>query len=295
VDMGLFLLFARLLMPHFVGYLEEINAQFANEFDYRREAQLQREAAEHLRGLQGVVVPLPVDAQHAEAPGGAGLCTKRVLVMDRLRGASVADWACRALAAEAKARGRTPDELQAELIARPEELETQRPSQTMLAAYTATSYAATAVVNALILGYNCTVGLSTGYCEYSGMEVVPDPYYIKGRLLAAQELLLFQAGFVNGDPHAGNVMLLDDGQIGLIDWGQVWLCSLLDGFWERLGGVFQWPTATSPRPRGATGPWAPARRRTSTGPTAPTRRSGSAPCSTTSGRASAASSWPPRP
>ena len=32
--------------------------------------------------------------------------------------------------------------------------------------------------------------------------------------------LLFD-GFFNGDPHPGNIMLCDDGRIGLIDWGQV--------------------------------------------------------------------------
>lgn len=28
-------------------------------------------------------------------------------------------------------------------------------------------------------------------------------------------------GVFNGDPHPGNIMLLDDGRIGLIDFGQV--------------------------------------------------------------------------
>ena len=32
---------------------------------------------------------------------------------------------------------------------------------------------------------------------------------------------LLHDGFFNGDPHPGNILLLDDGRIGLIDWGQV--------------------------------------------------------------------------
>ena len=32
---------------------------------------------------------------------------------------------------------------------------------------------------------------------------------------------LLHDGFFNGDPHPGNIMLLEDGRVGLIDWGQV--------------------------------------------------------------------------
>jgi len=40
-------------------------------------------------------------------------------------------------------------------------------------------------------------------------------------LFEVHGLQLFRDGFFNGDPHPGNIMLLDDGRLGLIDWGQV--------------------------------------------------------------------------
>jgi len=49
--------------------------------------------------------------------------------------------------------------------------------------------------------------------------------------LAIQEMLdfllrvhaheIFVDGYFNGDPHPGNILLLEDGRMGLIDYGQV--------------------------------------------------------------------------
>lgn len=36
---------------------------------------------------------------------------------------------------------------------------------------------------------------------------------------------VFQVGAFNGDPHPGNVMMLDDGRLGLVDFGQVGVLS----------------------------------------------------------------------
>ena len=32
---------------------------------------------------------------------------------------------------------------------------------------------------------------------------------------------IFNNGVFNGDPHPGNILLMDDGRLGLIDYGQV--------------------------------------------------------------------------
>merc|ERR1719235_621928 len=48
-----------------------------------------------------------------------------------------------------------------------------------------------------------------------------DIYGIVETLFRVQGFCLFELGFVNGDQHPGNVMLLDSGEVGLVDWGQV--------------------------------------------------------------------------
>jgi aarF domain-containing kinase len=40
-------------------------------------------------------------------------------------------------------------------------------------------------------------------------------------LLCVHACEIFQHGAFNGDPHPGNVMLMDDGRLGLVDYGQV--------------------------------------------------------------------------
>ena len=62
IDMHLFVQSAHLLAPEQVDALKQIQENFLNEFDYVREAALQRRAAEHLSTLPRIVVPLPVDA-----------------------------------------------------------------------------------------------------------------------------------------------------------------------------------------------------------------------------------------
>jgi len=56
---------------------------------------------------------------------------------------------------------------------------------------------------------------------YTKTQVPTNIYSVADTILKAQSHSLFVSGFVNGDPHPGNIMLLDSGDVGLIDWGQV--------------------------------------------------------------------------
>ena len=133
----------------------EIEAQLCNEFDFIAEAAAMRRihdalhtSAEGSPCASPVVTPLPV----------AGLVSKRVLVMDYLKGEPLS----RALEVM-RARGIDPDGAEAKLF-----------GQKLLSTLT----------------------------EAFGRTVL-------------------EGGFFHADPHPGNIFILDDGRIGLIDFGQV--------------------------------------------------------------------------
>lgn len=81
--------------------------------------------------------------------------------------------------------------------------------------------------------WNWTVGLAAGQWELESVGAGPH-----GELLSLCSLLqtlvdvhaheILVDGCFNGDPHPGNVMLLSDGRLGLIDYGQVKHISLED-------------------------------------------------------------------
>mmetsp|Transcript_19141 Transcript_19141/g.56851 ORF Transcript_19141/g.56851 Transcript_19141/m.56851 type:complete len:530 (-) Transcript_19141:17-1606(-) len=126
---------------------QELESQLADEFDFVAEAA----AMERIKSTLD------------KAPGGAplvvpsvvpGLCTRRVLVMDFLRG---------------------------------------EPLSRVAAKYDLTKDAAARAAGRALLA-----GLTEAF----------------GRCI-------FQTGFFHADPHPGNLLVLDDGRIGLIDFGQV--------------------------------------------------------------------------
>jgi len=190
VDISCFLLAARVLAPEHVGLLEEIQKHFVNEFDYRSESRLQAEAVKHVQGLAQVVVPSPM--QH--------LCTKHILVMERLTGMSLGVWGTQVLTA----MGVEPAML-SKLTAK--DIEELQPSYWTLL-------------------FNDVLQWMFGSCWASAPSPSLQPLridtgHIATVLMQAQAHMIFEAGFFNGDPHPGNLMVLDDGRLGLIDWGQV--------------------------------------------------------------------------
>ena len=50
---------------------------------------------------------------------------------------------------------------------------------------------------------------------------VANPGELLNVLLDVHAYETFQLGKVNGDPHPGNILLMPDGRLGLIDYGQV--------------------------------------------------------------------------
>lgn len=264
IDIECFLQVARLLFREHVDELEQIRTSFATEFDYTKEAALQREAHSHLVLFPNVVVPLPIDSRHPEvaspmqgstAEAGSpkqgsehrsGLCTKHVLVMERLSGKSLACWGAEVVEAMAQAQGITKDEVLCRLRQMtPEQLERQKPSAVGIWMYTAGMQAGSVAYSAASTAYSVSAPLretlnfglqawtvsafdwlAGSVSPSSSSNALPAPptfdlYSLPEVLFEVQGHMLFESGFVNTDPHPGNIMFLDDGRLGLIDWGQV--------------------------------------------------------------------------
>lgn len=227
IDVDLSIRLAQALAPHYVDILRQLKRTFATEFDYRREARLQREAHERLRGVSRVAVPRPLDADHPlcrgkAAPLDRGLVTKRVFAMERLRGRPIDQWAADHVRDLSLREGCSTEEVLDRIRSMPlEELERLVPSERAVRAYGWLLAGRDAIRNTIAGLYNYTLGwIGTPIpLAYSPQPV--NVHQVVDELFKVQAKCIFEEGFFNCDPHAGNVLLLDDGRLGLIDWGQV--------------------------------------------------------------------------
>ena len=210
--------FCKLAMPQHVPPLEEIERQFMTEFDYCAEAENLEEVRSTVMPVWGKQVYIP--APHTE------LCTKQVLIMDEVPGKRLVDGIRDQFDAIARYNGTSVSDL--------EEKERENIASGSLKGRDAKQAAQyTKRVNALLtfkhrlllpikLAYNTSpLRLVTG-----PVSCQPPPKLINlGALL--QTLIdvhayeIFETGVFNGDPHPGNIMLMPDGRLGLIDYGQV--------------------------------------------------------------------------
>lgn len=245
-------LFAQLAQPVHVPALEEVEVQFATEFDYRREGRNMQEIRQNMvrAGLAAgndnnhnhktalCQIPQPL-LEH---------CTKHVLVMTELKGIKLVD-ALRADVEQQAARaGVSPDALVLQRrhttlaqfqrdAATPkaathngvddDEIVHHGPTARQYQQWIALADSQRRLANLRALLYNLTMGwLSRKPVAYQDKSVLPlnhaqmvdDLLYIHGH-----EVLV--DGLFNGDPHPGNILLCrrPDGsaQLGLIDYGQV--------------------------------------------------------------------------
>ena len=225
----------RLLAPEQVAVLDEVEAQFATEFDYRREAQHLMQVRANLQRAgflgswwrKGVVeVPEPVPS----------MCTKDVLVMTFLEGVNLVD-GIRALGDRAAARrGVAFEDLKREMLLQFEQEGYPEPyggpGPLMVEAYRRVDRLRCALKN---VGVFCRrrLGSNVPYAEPLLNDF--NPPRVMTTLLKVHGHELLKDGLFNGDPHAGNFLLLPDGRIGCIDYGQVkkltdserhWLCKV---------------------------------------------------------------------
>jgi aarF domain-containing kinase len=212
--------FCQLAMPQHVSSFAEIEKQFLTEFDYRAEADnLQKVRTNVLPKWENkVYIPKP----HME------LCSTHILVMEYLKGVKLVDGILNHLEKVAEIQGKNAKDLLEEqkkkIIEGSLQLKTVQESkvemqrlQTMLSLRDCLlSY------NSLRLIYNCSVfRLVTGPTKYVWTPMPLDLGGILELLCQVEGNQLFADGLFNGDCHPGNILLLDDGRLGLIDYGQV--------------------------------------------------------------------------
>jgi predicted unusual protein kinase regulating ubiquinone biosynthesis (AarF/ABC1/UbiB family) len=212
--------FCSIFAPEQVIVFDEIESQFRLEFDYREEAKnLEKMYVNMQQGGFGgqVVVPRP----------DFDLTRRSVLVMDYLDGLKLSD-AIRAYGEEyARKLGTTYASLERE--ARKKYFEEgppppySGPGPWQIAAYRASlagwdlvSNAPRKVLNSFVLR---PLGLKRLPLQHSVLP--PNTSQIISILMKVTGHSLLLDGVFNGDLHGGNVLLLKDGRLGLIDMGQI--------------------------------------------------------------------------
>jgi aarF domain-containing kinase len=205
-DMSTIKSFVRLAVPAHASFFEEIERQFASEFDYRREA-------DQLNLVRGHVLPMFGDRVQIPRPYPE-YTTKRVLTMEMLDGKVLVDAVqSRAKALRELTQISTVDENPVKPLSSAEYESIARKLQWR-------EYG----LAARRLAWNWTIGWIPGVYMIKPAPPVLPPVNIPKTLdllweVHAYEMLI--SGALNGDPHPGNIMLCDDGRLGLIDYGQV--------------------------------------------------------------------------
>ncbi|ETO09521.1 hypothetical protein RFI_27859 [Reticulomyxa filosa] len=218
--------FCKLAQPAHLPFLDETEKQFLTEFNYKLEAENLEEIARNLNNhpfwKNKVIVPNPI--KH--------LCTEKCLVMDYLRGeklVSALTVLFKNFGAVATSRGQTIDEFMEEQRQRK-----VQPTATELEIYRIQIRIRDFLWNTLAATSNYTFGLVFWLLGNPNQNIIvpykytPIPMNIKHVLDVVNEVHGYEVlmdGAFNGDPHPGNILMMPDGKLGLIDYGQV--CNLL--------------------------------------------------------------------
>lgn len=252
--------------PDLDPILERIEANFIGEFDYRREGANLRKMCNSPLGssfmsnsslvpacvggtnsgsqppssVGRILFPEPFDGFHRkvkQARRGSReatiLVTRRLLVMERCPGASLAKLSKLMLASLARQAGKTVEEMKLEVQKRSEEalncpdaaklqaIMAKQPTARQMALYRKYAKVRRGAQNAAISLFNLTSTVrGASPLEYMTTPVVGPQ--ILDRIYAAIGYSLFELGLCNPDPHAGNI-LYDEATdtLSLIDYGQL--------------------------------------------------------------------------
>eukprot|EP00754_Rhynchopus_humris_P008404 Rhum_TRINITY_DN13747_c0_g1::Rhum_TRINITY_DN13747_c0_g1_i1::g.63669::m.63669/K08869/ADCK, ABC1; aarF domain-containing kinase len=212
--------------PQEVPAFDEIETQFLTEFDYVAEARNLDTIKGQLEADWGHKVVVP--ASHPK------LCSRRVLTMDYLHGVKLIEGIRASYQDLADRMGQPLEEIEAEQkrMIKSGELQLKSPQQEatdnrrlslLLRVQDIFANVLRMLANLTPLPY--VYGLATtGVAAPLPMQWTKLPLNlgeIIGLLITVHGDQLFKHGAINGDPHPGNILLMEDGRLGLIDFGQV--------------------------------------------------------------------------
>lgn len=212
--------FCAFAMPQHLPPLNEIEKQFMSEFDYRREAENNNLIRKNMLEKHSLGNLVDVPRAYPE------FCSKHVLVMDFMEGQSLVQGIMSQFKALAEANGVSFDELIEEQRAKMEagtfQFKSIAEEKRNAAILNAQLWIRDAVVNVGKFCYNVSLlRLIYGPAQYSHSRAPLALGHILEILSSVHATQIFDDGVFNGDCHPGNIMLLNNGKLGLIDFGQV--------------------------------------------------------------------------
>lgn len=211
--------FCSLAMPQHVSALEEIERAFLTEFDYVREATYLNAVRNNIMPKYGSMVTIP--------KAHMNLCSKDILVMEFLDGIKMVDGIKKNYSKLCALQGRTLEDMEKEMkekILKGEwkfkSIEDDKRDKQRMKLYLA--------LKNWIFSYNIPrfihnisiTRLIFGPIEYQLTEAPIDVANLIEILSAVHLSEILDDGLFNGDGHPGNVLLLSNGKLGLIDYGQ---------------------------------------------------------------------------
>ncbi|EER12609.1 hypothetical protein, conserved [Perkinsus marinus ATCC 50983] len=202
--------FCKMALPQLVQPLDEIESQFLTEFDYQLEAQNMEEIRQQIMPKWSHKVVIPKSY--------LDLCTRRVLVMEYLKGGTkLLDGLMDFLRQEAVRQGRPVEELEHEHVERLRQRKNL--SHTTVEAYRQSARKVLVrSMDALCAAvYLCSLG-TVGHWGLTPLP--PNTADLLATVMEVHGDQVFTHGTFNGDPHPGNILLMPDGRLGLIDFGQ---------------------------------------------------------------------------
>eukprot|EP01126_Amoeba_proteus_P002666 TRINITY_DN10842_c0_g1_i2.p1 TRINITY_DN10842_c0_g1~~TRINITY_DN10842_c0_g1_i2.p1 ORF type:complete len:500 (-),score=80.46 TRINITY_DN10842_c0_g1_i2:1171-2670(-) len=216
-DLKTLITFCSFALPQHVQPLEEMENQFCTEFDYVLEAENLNRVYSNVmpHWSSKVVIPRPV----------MSLCTKDVLVMDYLHGVRLIDGIRNNYREYAKEFGTTLEAMEAK---QKEEMRlgTFKYRSTTVDKWRVKFYTVYLKTKDFLLNtpkfiYNWTFGFFTNRIQYFWHSPPINLGEIIETLHDVHAHQIFFDGLFNADPHPGNILLMEDGRLGLIDYGQV--------------------------------------------------------------------------